>query len=70
MNLKLPLAAALFVGGLVLVYFGIDESNSFTSDVSEAFTGSPTDRSMWLIAGGAALTAFGGFLGLASKKPG
>lgn len=68
MNLKLPLAAALFLGGIVLVYFGVAESNSFTSDVSETFTGSPTDRSMWMIAGGVALAAFGGFLGIAGKK--
>lgn len=70
MNLKLPLAAALFIGGIVLVYFGIDESNSFTSTVSETFTGSPTDRSMWMIVGGAALAAFGGFLGIAGQKAG
>ena len=44
---------ALLALGIVLLVFGFNASNSFGSDVSRAFTGNPTDRSMWLIGGGA-----------------
>ena len=44
---------AVFALGIVLLIFGFNESHSFGSDISRAFTGNPTDRSMWLIAGGA-----------------
>ena len=44
---------ALFAAGIVLLIFGLNESHSFSSDVSRAFTGNPTDRSMWLLIGGA-----------------
>jgi hypothetical protein len=50
---------ALLALGIVLLVFGFNESSSFGSDVSRAFTGNPTDRSMWLIGGGA-LAAIGG----------
>ena len=53
MNLKLALAAAMIIGGLGLVFFGMREADSFASDVNELVTGSPTDRSMWLLVGGA-----------------
>jgi len=43
---------AIFALGVVLLIFGFNESQSFSSDVSRFFTGNPTDRSMWLIAGG------------------
>jgi hypothetical protein len=44
---------ALLALGIVLLVFGFNESHSFGSDVSRAFTGNPTDRSMWFIGGGA-----------------
>jgi hypothetical protein len=58
-------AAALLVAGIVLLIWGLQQSNSFASDVSRTFTGSPTDESMWLIVGGAVLTVLGlvGFFG-------
>ena len=40
---------ALLVGGVILLVFGLNASDSFASEVSEVFTGSPTDRSMWMI---------------------
>jgi hypothetical protein len=45
--------------GLLLVIFGFNESQSLTSDVSRAFTGSPTDRSMWMLIGGAVAAILG-----------
>ena len=57
---------ALFALGVVLLIFGFNESQSFGSEVSRFFTGNPTDRSIWMIVGGAvavvaglALTVFG-----------
>ena len=36
------------VGGVVLIIFGITPTNSFDSDVSRFFTGSPTDKAIWM----------------------
>jgi multisubunit Na+/H+ antiporter MnhB subunit len=44
---------AIFALGVVLIIFGFNESQSFSSDVSRFFTGNPTDRSIWFIVGGA-----------------
>jgi hypothetical protein len=43
---------ALLVGGVVLIIFGINATNSFGSDVSRFFTGSPTDKAIWMLIGG------------------
>lgn len=60
---------ALLVGGVVLIVIGITATNSFSSDVSRFFTGSPTDKAIWMLIGGivAVVIGLGGtFLG--SKK--
>ena len=43
---------ALLVGGVVLMILGINATNSFSSDVSRFFTGSPTDKAVWMLIGG------------------
>ncbi|MCL4788492.1 MAG: DUF3185 family protein [Verrucomicrobia bacterium] len=43
---------ALLIGGVVLIIFGIQATNSFSSDVSRFFTGSPTDKAVWMLIGG------------------
>ncbi len=43
---------ALLVGGVVLIIFGIQATDSFSSDVSRFFTGSPTDKAVWMLIGG------------------
>jgi uncharacterized protein DUF3185 len=48
------LAIVLIVAGGCLLVYGLQASQSFSSDVSRLFTGSPTDRTIWLIVGGAA----------------
>jgi len=50
---------AIFALGVVLLIFGFNEAHSFSSDVSRTFTGNPTNRSMWLIVGGAAAVIVG-----------
>jgi len=43
---------ALLVGGVVLMIIGINATDSFSSDVSRFFTGSPTDKAVWMLLGG------------------
>lgn len=55
------LGLALLAVGIVLLIFGINGSQSFGSDVSRFFTGSPTDKSIWLMIGGVVALIVGGF---------
>ncbi len=50
---------ALLVGGIVLIIAGINATNSFGSDVSRFFTGSPTDKAVWMLIGGVVATIAG-----------
>jgi len=68
MNSRTALGVALLFGGVALLAFGVLEADSFASDVSEFFTGSPTDRAIWLIAGGLATTVLGGILSLSGRS--
>lgn len=43
------LAIALLVVGVILILFGISESESFSSGISKLFTGSPTNRAMLIL---------------------
>ncbi len=42
--------------GIVLVVFGVAATESFSSDVSRFFTGSPTDKAIWMQLGGQSYT--------------
>ncbi len=57
---------AIFALGIVLLIFGFNESHSFSSDVSRFFTGNPTNRSIWLIIGGAVAVLAGLVLAIRS----
>ena len=59
---------ALLAGGVVLLIFGINATNSFGSDVSRFFTGSPTDKAVWMLIGGTVATIVGLVLTLRSWK--
>ena len=50
---------ALLGGGIVLMIFGINATNSFRSDVSRFFTGSPTDKAVGMLIGGLAAAIVG-----------
>jgi hypothetical protein len=45
----------------VLIVIGINATNSFSSDVSRFFTGSPTDKAVWMLIGGIAAAIIGLF---------
>jgi hypothetical protein len=50
---------ALLIGGVVLMIIGINATNSFSSDVSRFFTGSPTDKAIWMVIGGVIAAVIG-----------
>lgn len=52
-------ALALLAGGVVLMVIGINATNSFSSDVSKFFTGSPTDKAVWMLIAGIVATVAG-----------
>ena len=66
-----PLSIALLIVGCVLIVYGINASQSVSSDVSRFFTGNPTDKTIWLLIGGvvAAILGIGGMLRGGSHNP-
>jgi len=63
------LSLALLIGGIVLIVYGVNASESLSSDFSRFFTGNPTDKTIWLLIGGVAASAIGaGGLMLGSKS--
>ncbi len=62
-----PVSIALLAIGILLVVFGINASNSFGSSVSRFFTGSPTDKAIWLLIGGIVASIIG-LIGLVRGK--
>jgi len=61
---------AIFAVGIVLLVFGFNASHSFSSDVSRVFTGNPTDKSIWLLMGGAAAVIVGLVLAIRGGRRG
>jgi hypothetical protein len=54
------LSLVVLVGGIVLIGYGLSASDSIGSDFSRFFTGSPTDKTIWLLIGGIAAVVVGG----------
>jgi len=50
---------AILAGGILLMVYGVAASRSFSSDVSRFFTGSPTDRAIWMLVGGVVAIVIG-----------
>ena len=42
----------LLIGGVVLIVLGFNATHAFASDVSRFFSGSPTDKAVWMLIGG------------------
>jgi ABC-type uncharacterized transport system permease subunit len=53
------IALALVVGGIVLLVLGYHAAHSTSSYISHAFTGSPTNKSIWMLTSGAISVAVG-----------
>lgn len=43
------ISIAILIAGIVLLVFGVNAQDSLASNAKEAVTGTPTDKSMWLI---------------------
>ena len=53
------ISIVLLIGGVMLMIFGVQATNSFSSDVSRFFTGSPTDKAVWMLIAGVIVGAIG-----------
>jgi len=58
---------ALLVVGIVLVVWGANASQSFSSEVSKFFTGAATNKAMYMIVGGALAVVVGASVALTQK---
>lgn len=52
-------ALALLAGGILFIIFGVNAAQSFSSDISRFFTGSPTDKAIWMLVGGVVASIVG-----------
>ena len=50
---------ALLIVGIALIFCGFNASDSVSSSVSRTFTGTPTDKTLWLLLGGSAAAILG-----------
>jgi zinc transporter ZupT len=62
------ISLAILAGGIVLVVFGVAATESFSSDISRFFTGSPTDKAIWMLLGGIVVIIIG-LAGLSRGQP-
>jgi hypothetical protein len=67
---KKPIGLAMLVVGVILLVWGFNASESVGSEISRFFSGNPTDRTMWLLVGGAGGVAAGLALLLLPTKAG
>jgi len=62
------LGITLLAAGALLFVLGINASNSIASDVSRTFSGSPTDRTIWLLVLGIVSAGVGLFFTLRGSR--
>jgi hypothetical protein len=53
------ISLAILAGGILLLIFGFNAYDSSSSDISRFFTGAATDKSIWMLVGGAVVTVLG-----------
>ena len=58
----------ILVAGIVFVVFGVAATKSFSSDISRFFTGTPTDKAIWMLIGGIVAIIIG-LAGLSFGQP-
>jgi hypothetical protein len=63
------ISVALLAIGVLLLIWGVRASDSFSSEFSRFFTGSPTDKTVWLLIGGS-LASLAGLSGLLLRPKG
>ena len=69
MNTKV-ISIILLAVGIMLIIWGFSASDSISSDASRFFTGSPTNKTMWLLIGGVVMALAGtfGFFSLSKSR--
>jgi uncharacterized membrane protein HdeD (DUF308 family) len=58
-SMNKAISFAVLAGGILLLVFGINAYDSSSSDISRFFTGSATDKSIWMLVGGVVATVLG-----------
>jgi hypothetical protein len=53
------ISLAILAGGILLLIFGVNASNSVSSDISRVFTDAPTDKAIWMLVGGIVVSVIG-----------
>lgn len=53
------ISLAILAGGILLIFFGVSASQSVSSGISQFFTGSPTEKAIWMLFGGIVATIVG-----------
>jgi uncharacterized membrane protein YidH (DUF202 family) len=53
------ISLAILAGGILLLVFGITAYDSTSSDISRFFSGSATDKAIWMLVGGVVATVLG-----------
>jgi uncharacterized membrane protein YidH (DUF202 family) len=59
LSMNKAISLAFLAGGILLLIFGINAYTSSNSDISRFFTGSATDKSIWMLVGGVIVTVLG-----------
>ena len=62
------ISLVILAAGIVLVVIGVAATKSFSSDISRFFTGSPTDKAIWMLIGGVVVIVIG-LAGLSRGQP-
>lgn len=57
--MKMPVALAILVVGIILLLFGLNSSGSIQDSFSRFFSGQFSDRTMWFIVGGSVCVVVG-----------
>jgi divalent metal cation (Fe/Co/Zn/Cd) transporter len=65
--MKLAISVALLGAGAVLIVLGFTAMDSFSSDVSRFFTGTPTNKAVWMLIAGTVMALAGLTLTLRSR---
>jgi len=61
LHMNTIVSIALLIIGILLIILGVSASESFSSDVSRFFTGSPTNKTVWLLIVGTVTASIGLF---------
>ena len=68
MNSTQIMGIVLVVVGAILLFFGLQQSDSPVDQISEAFTGRFTEDTMWYLIGGIAAIVGGGLMAILARR--